>query len=270
MAPKTKEQKEKDALALAAEAEKIEADRRAGLTDEERQAEDDAADAEAAQIKADSDAAEAALAAKKTASDALKNKAEEAVGETMYSKSDVKEMLNQAVSQALAAHAAKQKDKDDGVIDLDDEAYKIKKVRLPRFQGKFVTHFKNINTDEYFPDLVITSFNVMDERTKQEVAWVTLCFEDNTELSVPLNTAIDRSQTVWCDLVKVLTKDTSYSQGKVERADYRDGSYGRLGTGVYVNAKIKQAEYTYKLKLPATASNPDGKIVIATRDVVNW
>lgn len=209
---------------------------------------------EEAQLEADSKKVQEDLAKKQAEKDALREKAAEATGERMYSKAEVQAMLKQLSIDMK---------KDELVNEDDEEAYKTKQLRLPRFQNKFITKFKNMNTDEYFPDLVISSFDVFDDKTRQNVPWVTAVFEDGTELAVPLNTVFDRSTKVWVDIVEVISKDTSYSAGKTERAEYND--YTRSGTGAMVNMKVKQAEYTYKVRLPGT-----GKEVEVTRDVINW
>ncbi len=230
----TKEEKEKAAQEAAeAEAQK--------LADEK----------EAAELQAESDRVEKERLEKAEE----KRKAREGDGDKMFSRAEVLALIKQAV-----------KDNANGVIaeeDLDEEdPYKQKKLRLPRFQNKFIFGFKNTNVDEYFPDAVIHAFNVFNPESKQQVPYVTIVFEDATELNLPLETIIKRSQKVWVDIIEIVEKDISYSAGKTERAEVKD--YSRTGTGVMVKMKVTQADYKYKVRLP------DGKEVIVGPEVINW
>lgn len=235
------------------EEEKAEAKRLAAEAEAKRIADEK----EEAELKAESDRVEAERLAK---AEELKKSRAAAQGtenqNKMYSEEQVKAMLKQ--------FALELKNKDTDVEGLDEEdVYKQKKVRIPRFKGKFIYSFKNTNTDEYFPDLVIHAFDVWNDQKKQNEAWVTVMFEDNTTLSLPLYTVLTKSQTVWVDLVEVIQKDTSYSAGKTERAEVKD--YSRQGTGVMVKMKITQADYSYKIKLPN-----DGPEVIVGKECINW
>ncbi len=210
------------------------------------------------ELKAASDKVEAdriaKAEAKKAAAEAAKDTPE---SEKMYSKSEVLSFIKQAVAEA-------RKKEEMGIDDsLDEEdPYKIKKLRLPRFQNKFIFAFKNTNTDPYFPENVIQAFDVWNDQTKRNDAWVTVIFEDDSQLTVPLYTVLNKSQKVLVDIVEVIAKDTSYSAGRVERAEIKD--YSRTGTGTFIKAKVTQADYSYKIKLP------DGKEVIVGKEVVNW
>ncbi len=174
----------------------------------------------------------------------------------MFSRQEVLDLIKKAV-----ADARKQEDMGPESMD-DDDPYKQKKVRLPRFQNKFIFAFENTNTDEYFPDTVIHAFDIWNDQTKRNDPWVKVVFEDGKTLSVPLYTVIAKSQKVWVDLVEVMSEDTSYVAGKVERAEIKD--YSRTGTGSFVKAKVTQADYKYKLRLP------DGKEIIVGGEVINW
>lgn len=179
--------------------------------------------------------------------------------ERKYTEANVRAMLKQALAELKAGGTDIE---DPNNLD-DDDPYKQKKVRLPRFQGKFVMAFKNTNTDEYFPELVIHAFDVWNDQIKRNEPWVTAQFEDGSELTVRLETLITKSQKVWCDLVERIEKDTSFSQGKVEVAEVKD--YSRSGTGAYRKLKVTQAEYSYKIRLPIS-----NKEVIVGREVINW
>lgn len=226
---------------------------KAKLKEEKRLAEEK----EAAEMKAESERVEAEKAAKAEE----KRKAQQAVQGTsdqnrMYSKEEVQAMLKE-----LAADIKRNFKSDEDGID-EEEAYKQKKVRVPRWQNKFITKFKNTNTDEYFPDLVIHAFDVWNEQTKRNDPWVTVVFDDETTLTVPLYTILTKSQKVWVDLVEVVAKDTSYSTGKVERAEVKD--YSQVGTGNYIKQKVTQADYSYKVRFP------NGQEVMVGKEVINW
>lgn len=180
--------------------------------------------------------------------------------ERKYTDDDVKAMLK----VALAEMRAKGPDGFDDPNNLDDEdPFKVKTVRLPRFQNKFVVGFKNTNTDEYYPDLVIHAFDVWNNEQKRNEPYVTVIFEDKSELNIRLETLITKSQKIPVELVERIEKDTSLSQGKVELAELKD--YSRNGTGVYKKLKITQAEYSYKIKLPHS-----DEMIIVGRDIINW
>lgn len=180
--------------------------------------------------------------------------------ERLYSKADVQEFIR----AELAKFKATGEVEDPNNLD-DDDPYKQKKVRLPRFQNKFIVAFENTNTDEYFPELVVHAFDVWNDLIKKNEAWVKVRFDDNTTLNVQLYTVLTKSQKVWVDLVERLDKDTSFSQGKVELAEVKD--YSRTGTGLYKKLKVTQAEHSYKLRLPEAFGN---KEIVVGREVINW
>lgn len=238
----TKEEKEAEKLAKAQEEE-------ARLQEEK----------ETAELKAESERVEAERLKKATEKKAAM---EEAVGtseqDKMYSKSEVLAFIKQAVTEA-------RKKEELGIDDsLDEEdPYKQKKVRLPRFQNKFIFGFENTNTDPYFPENVVQAFDVWNDMTKRNDAWVKVIFEDKTTLTVQLATVIEKSIKIPVDLIEVIEKDTSYSAGRVERAEVKD--YSRSGTGTFLKAKVTQADYSYKIRLPKT-----GEEVIVGKEVINW
>lgn len=172
-------------------------------------------------------------------------------GERLYNATEVKAMLEQVLANARGEGAEKK------------PAKRVPEVRMPRFQGKFIIGFKNVNTDEFFQDKEIYSFDVWDDKIKQNVAWVTVIFDDKTELNVPLQTAVQRSRMVKCELVDTVKHDVSYSIGKVERQEVEE--YRMKGTGQTVDMEVKQFKYTYKVKLPHT-----GEIVEVQGDIINW
>lgn len=208
------------------------------------------------ELKADSEAAQAQLKKqneeKKTATTQVKPEGEvpRAPAQRMYTADEVRAMLQQV---------AKGEDPNED----DDEAEKPKLIRLPRFMNKFILGFKNMNTDEYFPDQVIHAYDLWDNKTRQNVAWVTLRFDNEDELAIPLASILKKAQTVKCELVKVHEEDASYNFGKVERSEVDE--YNKKGTGDMVQTKVTQKKYTYELKLPTT-----GKLVIVGPEVINW
>lgn len=174
--------------------------------------------------------------------------------ERTYTAAEVKAMLEQV---------AKQAGKTDDSVQDDDERDLPKVYRLPRFQNKFVIALKNMNTDEYFPDQVIQAYDIWDDKTRQNIPWVTLMFADGTELSVPHTTAMKRSQTIPCEIVgEPHEVDVSYDFGKVEKVTV-DG-YESKGSGELVRAKVTQKRRAYDLKLP------NGQVVTVGDDVINW
>lgn len=201
------------------------------------------------ELKAESDRVAANLAKKEAEREAAR--ASNPANERTYSTAEVQAMLKQ-----LASNMKKETEED------EEDAFAHKKVRLSRFKEKFIIGLKNMNTDEYFPDQVIHAFDIWDEKTRQNVAYVCLQFIDGTELNVPLFTALTKSKPVVCDLLETLEDDVSYSDGKTERAETRD--YSRVGTGTMVKMKVTQAKYTYKIGLP------DGSTVIVGPEVLNW
>lgn len=201
------------------------------------------------ELKAESDRVAANLAKKEEERNAAR--ASNPANERTYSTAEVQAMLKQ-----LATNMKKDAEED------EEDAFKHKKVRLSRFKEKFIIGLKNMNTDEYFPDQVIHAFDIWDDKTRQNVAYVCLQFIDGTELNVPLFTALTKSKPVVCDLIETLEDDISYSDGKTERAETRD--YSRVGTGTMVKMKVTQAKYTYKIKLP------DGQEIVVGPEVLNW
>lgn len=183
--------------------------------------------------------------------EAKKKKAQSENGERLYNATEVKAMLEQVLANARGEGVEKKPTK------------RVPEVRMPRFQGKFIIGFKNVNTDEFFQDKEIFSFDVWDDKIKQNVAWVTVIFDDKTELNVPLQTAVQKSRMVKCELVETVKHDASYSIGKVERQEVEE--YRMKGTGQTVDMEVKQYKYTYKVKLPHT-----GEIVEVQGDIINW
>lgn len=183
--------------------------------------------------------------------------------ERMYSESDVRAIVKKMLLE--------EKKRTEMGLDLieEEDINKQKRLRLPRFQNKFILGFENTNTDPYFPDTVIHAFDVWDNDTKRNVPWVKVKYEGGETINLPLYTVIERSHKVWVDIVEVLAVDKSYSAGRVERAEVKD--YNRSGTGQYVSAKVTQAKYTYKLKLPAEEGTglPEREVIVGP-EVVNW
>lgn len=208
-----------------------------------------------AELQEESDRIERARAAdaqkkqeEKTAAAGTKNQKE------LYNREEVMQMIRQALADDK---------KKDEIVD-DEEQFKQKQVRVPRFTNKFIFAFKNTNNDPYFAEVVTYAFDVWNEKTRRNEAWVTVIFEDETEMNVPLATVIEKSKKVWLDLVEVIEKDSSYVDGKVEKAQMSPGDWSPKQSGNLVKVKVTKADYSYKVKLP------DGKEVIVAKEVINW
>lgn len=170
-----------------------------------------------------------------------------------YSEDEVRQMLQQVMKGKSSEELG------------DEDAPEIKRCTIPRFNNKFILAFKNMNTDEYSTTPVY-AVDVFDEKIRQNIPHVTLIFDDKSELTVPLNTALDKSNKITCELIEIKEVDVSYDFGKVERQEVKGDGYTKSGTGDFVKTKVTQMLYSYVVKLP----EPDGRIVEASRDVVNW
>lgn len=174
----------------------------------------------------------------------------------LYSEDDVRSILKKMMAEMGL--------KNPNDEDFDEEAFAKKKIRLPRYQGKFVVGFNNMNTDEFFPDLVVQAFDIWDDQQKRMVAWVNLAFMDGSNLNVPLYSAITRSIKVECDLVEVKKNPMKIDNGRVEIMG-EEKDYSRTGTGAFTRMKVKQDEVMFLIKVPGT-----GQEVLVGPEVVNW
>lgn len=178
-------------------------------------------------------------------------------GEKMYSESQMREIVKQMLKEMNIKSS-------DATLDDDEEAFAKKKIRLPRFQNKFIIGFKNTNTDPYFPELIIQAFDVWNEQTKKMDAWVEVVFLDGDTLKMPLYSIITRSTKVECDLIEVVPTSKDYDNGKVEiMGEVKE--YSRAGTGATTKLKVKVNEYRFKVKIPGTNEE-----VEVGPEVVNW
>lgn len=169
--------------------------------------------------------------------------------EQVYTESQVRQMLEQVMK---------------GEGEDDDEQDLPKIVRLPRFQNKFILGFKNMNEDEYTKDSIVHAVDIFNEKIGKNIPWVTLIFEDGSELAIPLETILKQSTTVKCELANTKEKDASYDFGKVERQEVKPDSYKKEGTGQFIKTKVTQKTYTFEVKLP------NGKVVTVGPEVLNW
>lgn len=183
--------------------------------------------------------------------------------EKKYDKDEVQSMIAQALKNF--------KKQMEGGFEEEQEVDKNRKhtLTVPRIKNKFIIAFKNMNTDEYYPDGVVYAQDIYDSERKTNVPWVTLVFLDkkedgtNEELMIPLRTAIEKSNKVTCEIVKVDEKDTSYDFGTVEKIEVKD--YAPQGKGDFVKAKVTQKKYQYVVKLPIT-----GQEITVQPEVINW
>lgn len=171
--------------------------------------------------------------------------------EQVYTESQVRQMLEQVM-------------KGEGGSEDDDEQDLPKIVRLPRFQNKFILGFKNMNEDEYTKDNIVHAVDIFNEKIGKNIPWVTLVFEDGSDLAIPLETILKQSTSVKCELVNTKEKDASYDFGKVERQEVKPDSYKKEGTGQFIKTKVTQKSYTFEVKLPT------GKVVTVGPEVLNW
>lgn len=174
--------------------------------------------------------------------------------EKTYTKDEVAEMLAKALEM----------NKQDADEDEDDEDDAPSTVRVARFQKKFIKCFKNMNDDPYMPDAIVHAYDIFNEKTRRNVPWVTIVFQDDTEFVIPLETILKRAKTVSCELVQTKEEDISYNRGKVEKQEVKDSEYKQSGTGAMVKTKVTLKKYLYEIKLP------NGELMIATPDVINW
>lgn len=178
-------------------------------------------------------------------------------GEKMYSESQMRAIVKEMLKEMNIKGGSPD-------VDDDEEAFAKKKIRLPRFQNKFIVGFKNTNTDPYFPELVIQAFDVWNEQTKKMDAWVDVIFLDGSDLKMPLYSIITRSTKVECDLIEVVPTPKNYDNGKVEiMGEVKE--YSRVGTGATTKLKVMVNEYKFKIKIPGT-----NEIVEVGPEVVNW
>lgn len=194
----------------------------------------------------------------------LRNKPVKAPAESgakMYSENDVKAML------AEFAKGYQKKENPDS--DQEEEGPRKYTVRLARITNKFVLGLKNLNKDPYFPDRVIYSEDIFNEKTKLFVPNVTLILEPNKDgsedtLTIPLETAFKVAKTVTCELVERKSTDASEKYGDIEVKSVRPDGYGEIPTGQFVKGKAVIKKEIYVVKLP------DGQLVDVIPDVVNW
>lgn len=181
----------------------------------------------------------------------LKEKNAKPEEEKLYTRSDFQVMLKEAL------RAMKKEDYD---ADRPEEHLKtVHTARLARFKNKFIVALKDMNDDEYVSD-VIYSWDLFDEKTKRDIAWITLIFDDGTELAQPLHNVMKSFHPVPCDIVEVKTKDASYKLGKIAVLN-DDGQ----PSGETVDGKVQQVSNRWILKLPTT-----GKLVEVGPEVLNW
>lgn len=216
-------------------------------------------DEELAKIQADSQKVE-----KAKAEEAEKRKAERESRDAENSKGTyTKEEVDEQIRQALASFQRKQ----EGLDELDEaDPFKTKKLTIPRFpnkdkEWKFIVGFANTNTDEYFKERVIQAFDVWDDLTKRNVAYVKVIFEDDSEMTLPLLTVIKKSQKVLVDIIDIPKQDTSYSAGRTEIRRVEGFESKAQGT---IPMKVTKYDYSFIVKLP------DGKEIPVSKEVVNW
>lgn len=171
--------------------------------------------------------------------------------EKTYTESQVRAMLAQIV-------------KDQNEEPLNEDEKPVPQISIPRFENKFIVKFKNMNTDEYEPDKVIHAVDVYNQESKQNVPYVTIVFDDNSEKLVPLESVLKRSTKIPCDLIERKKTDVSYDFGKVEVQEVKPTGYSQEGTGKFVKTKVTQFKEVFVVK------TPKGEVLTVEPEVVNW
>lgn len=174
-------------------------------------------------------------------------------GPRMYSMDEVKMMFNEFKKEIAKP------DHDD-----EEEGPRKHTVRMPRLNNQFIIGFKNLNNDPYFPDRILYSQDIFNDQTKQFVPHTTVVFEDETELTLPIETLFKVAKTVECNLLDRKFKDASERYGNIEVKEMKDGDWNSKGTGNFVKGKANIKIETYVVELPG------GKVVEVIRDIVNW
>lgn len=154
------------------------------------------------------------------------------------------------VTKMIDAAIAKMKD--------EDKPKKLKKVtehvvHVWRFDGKWVTDFKDRNVDEYSKTKV-HAFNKYNEQLREFQAWIELVFNDGTSKEVALTTYLKNRVPIYCTLIKRHLEDKSYAIGEVEKK--KEVNDKLIGTGIMIDQEVIIQEETFELK------TPDGQILM--------
>lgn len=174
--------------------------------------------------------------------------------EKTYTKDEVLKMF-----QEFKKELAKEEVNDD----TEDKTIQ-RKVRISRFNNKFIVGLKNLNTDEYDTEKVVYSQDIFDEKTRSYVPHITVIFDDESELTVPLETILKLAVRVDCDLIETKEVKNDEKLGYVEQKELKGDGYD-MTTGDFVMAVQKKSKYTYLVKLP----NKDEPIEVI-QDIINW
>lgn len=182
-------------------------------------------------------------------------------GERLYTRAELEKVVSEIIK----------KNKTDEKTEEDIDELTHSEVRLARYNNKFIVGFKEQSVDDFFASEKCFSIDIWDERNKQNVPTVTVLFEDETEMTVPLRRIVEVAgkYTVPCKVIEVLEEDKSYSIGKVEQVVYKDETYRPEATGIKVNQKVVQKRYSYRVEIPATAGGSAREIVVQP-EVINW
>ena len=158
-------------------------------------------------------------------------------------------------------------------VEEDEDPFKVQEfknpiVRVARVKNKFVVGFKNLNEDDYNPDLVVHSNNIpIKNPTTGRVEaqpFVTLIFSDGTvEENYPLLSLMDRARAVQCEVIETKKSDTSYAQGFVTEKSEAEGGYD-LVEGRKIRAKVTQFKNEYVVREPK-----NGETFTVQEEVIN-
>lgn len=154
--------------------------------------------------------------------------------------------------------------------EADEDKPALPLCRLSRFMGKFIIDIKDQNTDPYVKSKV-EAFDMFNEQTRQMEPWMTLIFDDETEMTVKAWQAIKGSKPVQATILETMKEDTSYNvlgpdgkPKKIEVTDVKWDSYKSSGSGKMVTQRIKSFHAKYKVQVP------DGRVFTVGGNVINW
>lgn len=179
--------------------------------------------------------------------------------ERLYNRDEVMKMIKASVEEF---HRKDASDTDD--INEDDGPRKHT-IRMARIKDKFIIGIKNLNTDPYFPDLIVYSQDIFNDQTRQNVPHMTVILEDKSELTLPIETLFKISKTIVVPLIERKQVNNNKKLGMVEVQEMKPDSYNPITTGETVLAKQKAFKETYVVQLP-TMTEP----IEVIPDVTNW
>jgi hypothetical protein len=161
------------------------------------------------------------------------------------------------------------KEDDSKGIEVDDDKPKARVVTIPRYNKKFIVAFANLNDDEYFPDKIIMSQNIFDDKTKTYIPNVRVIFDDDTvevpsRLTIPFETILKISTKETCTIIERKQKDASVRFGAIAVQEVKADGYNMTETGEIVQGKMKRVTETFLVE------TPNGQQLWVGPEVINW